>query len=1153
MSFVHLHLHTDYSLLDGSIRIDELVEKALEFGMPAVAITDHGNIFGAVEFFSKTQAAGIKPIIGTETYLAYGSRYDQKKLPNGESAFHLILLVQNEKGYKNLNKLLTESYLTGFYVKPRIDIELLREHSDGLIALSACLQGPVAYYLKNGNFEEARKWTEDLAKIFPGRFYLELQENNIPEQKMVNEGLLELASQLSLPIVATTDAHYLTKDDAIYHDVLLCLQTNKKISDPDRMRFPSQEFYFKSPDEMKALFQYAPEAISNSLEIANKIEFEFDFKKIHMPKFPVPQGETEETYFEKLVREGFKIRLEEIKSSKRDFSEKLEEVYRERLEHEIDVIKQKGFPGYFLIIQDFINYAKTHGILAGPGRGSSAGSLVAYSLGITNIDPVEYGLLFERFLNPERESLPDIDVDIEKTKREKVIEYLAEKYGGEEYISRIITFGVMKTKQVIKNVARVLGIPFQEANKLSKMIPDDVKSVDEVLREDRIKTIIENDDRYEELFKFARRLEGLKNNASTHAAGIVVADKPLTDYLPLFVQREEKPTTQFDKDSVEKIGLVKFDLLGLATLTLLEKTLELIKKYRGEEINLYRIPLDDPETYKLLSSGDTEGIFQLESSGMKRILVELKPTKFTDIIAILALYRPGPMKMVPDFIGRKHGRVPIEYPHSDLEPILRETYGIIVYQEQVMQIASKMAGYTLGEADILRRAMGKKKKKLMKQEREKFINGAVKLNYPKEKAEEVFDLIEKFAEYGFNKSHSAAYGVVSFWTAYLKAHYPIEFMTALLTTEEKPDKVVAYISYCKSIGIKILPPDINKSEKDFTIEGENIRLGLGALKNIGINAINAILKVRREVGEFQDLLHFCASVDLRKVNKRVIESLIKSGAMDNLGKSREWLMMNIEKAMEYGEKVKKTKESGQASLFGGGVEEIPIPEVKENEHGPLWSEEEKLQYEKEILGFYFSGHPLNKYITHLELFSNATTATLHEKKDGEKVKMVVIFNKVEIKKTRSSSSNREYARVVMEDMYGSINGIIWSDLLKRASNLIVDNRVVYVEGTLDKQETDSTIIVEDIINIEELASRKVKEINIILKEEEISKDGIIYLRNLVDKHSGNVKLNFKVLIKDKGGVIVEVPPRYWVQPSLEFLKLVKERFGEDSIEPVMGG
>ncbi len=1151
MSFVHLHLHTDYSLLDGAIRIDELIQKAKEFGMSAVAVTDHGNIFGAVEFFVKAKAAGIKPIIGAEVYLAYGSRYDKNRLPNGEPAFHLVLLVQDLDGYRNLSKILTDSYLEGYYVKPRTDLEVLREHNKGLIALSACLQGPISYYLKNEQFDEAEKWAVTLSEIFEGRFYLELQENGLDEQKKVNQGIWEIANRLSLPIVATTDAHYLTREDARYHEVLLCLQTNKKLADPDRMKFPTEEFYFKSPEEMKKAFSYAPEAVSNTLEIAERINFEFDLGKVHMPKFPVPQGETEESFFEKLVREGFEKRLREIRRKKSHFTSSDEEIYRDRLEKEIDVIKQKGFPGYFLIVYDFINYAKEHGIMVGPGRGSAAGSLVAYSLGITSIDPIEYGLLFERFLNPERKSLPDIDVDIEKVKRDKVIEYLAERYGGEEYISRIITFGVMKTKQVIKNVARVLGIPFQEANNLSKKIPDEAKSVEEVLEEPKIREIVEKDEKYQILFDYAKRLQGLKNNASTHAAGIVVADRPLTDYLPLYVQREEKPTTQFDKDWVEKIGLVKFDLLGLATLTLIETIIDLVEKYRGERVNLDEVPLDDEKTYELLSSGDTEGVFQLESSGMKKILVELRPSKFTDIIAILALYRPGPMEMIPDFINRKHGRIPIEYPHPDLAEILEETYGIIVYQEQVMQIAVKMAGYTLGEADGLRKAMGKKKPEEMAKHKDKFIKGAIEKGYKKEKVEEIFALIEKFAQYGFNKSHSAAYGVVSYWTAYLKAHYPIEFMTALLTTEEKPDKVVAYINYSRSKGIKILPPDINRSEKDFTIEGESIRFGFGALKNVGASAIAAIIKARQEVNEFTDLFHFCASVDLRKVNKKVIESLIKAGAMDSFGKSRSWLMRNLERAMEYGEKLRRVRMAGQGSLFSETSESVIVEPVASEDGGPEWSEEQKLQYEKEILGFYLTGHPLSKYSIYLEMFSNATTATLHEKGDGDKVKLVVLLNKIEVRKVKGSS-NREFARIVMEDMYGSVNGIIWPDHYAKFTPLLTDNRIVYIEGILDKQESEVTIIIDNVMPVENLTRSKIRELNITLREDEVSDDGIEFLSKLISDYHGDIKVNFHLFFKEKGSVVIEVPDKYWVRPEMEFLKLVKERFGEDAIEPVLG-
>ncbi|HEY6006924.1 MAG TPA: DNA polymerase III subunit alpha, partial [Geobacteraceae bacterium] len=867
--FVHLHLHSQYSLLDGAIRIGDLVKKAKEYAMPAVAVTDHGNMFGAMEFYLKCQGSGVKPIIGAEVYVAPGSRFSKEaNSASGEgSAFHLILLCENNVGYKNLSRLVSTGYKEGFYYKPRIDKEVLAAHSEGLICLSACLKGEVAWLCGRNRVEEAVATARWFSELFPERYYIELQENTLPEQTVANERLLEVARELSLPLVATNDCHYLNKADAHAHEILLCIQTGKTMNDENRMRFSADEFYMKSPQEMAAAFHYAPEALANTVRIAERCNLEFDFKTYHFPRFEPPPGESLDEMLERQAHEGLSERLVTIRAKYPDLTPEQEKGYFDRLRIELDCIKQMGFPGYFLIVADFINWAKDHGIPVGPGRGSAAGSLVAYAIRITDLDPLPYNLLFERFLNPERISMPDIDVDFCQDRREEVIHYVTEKYGRDK-VCQIITFGTMAARGVIRDVGRALDMAYGDVDRIAKLVPEVLGiSLEEALKQEpKMNELAAGDPRVKELLDTALCLEGLARHASTHAAGVVVAPDVLEEFCPVYKdQKSGSLTTQYSMKYVEKIGLVKFDFLGLKNLTVIDNAVKLVRAGKLPEFDITRLRDDDEESYKLLQAGNTTGVFQLESSGMKELLTKLKPSCFEDIIAVCALYRPGPLGsgMVDDFIERKHGRKKVVYDLPQLEPILKDTYGVIVYQEQVMQIARTLAGYSLGGADLLRRAMGKKDPAEMAKQRDIFLEGAKKNSIDTKKAEGIFDLMAKFAEYGFNKSHSAAYALVAYQTAYLKAHHPVEFLAALLTEDMgNTDKVIKNIADCREMGIEVLPPDINASDKSFRVLGNSIRFGFGAIKNVGESAILAILEARQE-GPFKDIYEFCERVDLR--------------------------------------------------------------------------------------------------------------------------------------------------------------------------------------------------------------------------------------------------------------------------------------------------
>jgi len=1109
-NFVHLHLHTQYSLLDGAIRPAELISLAREHKMPAVAMTDHGNIFGAIEFYEKAMKSGVKPIIGCEIYVAPGDRMDKSPLGRGQTtAYHLVLLVKNYKGYQNLCKLLSKAYIEGFYYKPRVDKELLRELNEGLIALSACLHGEVSYNLNNGNIDGARAAAIEYREIFNNRrFFFELQENGMEEQRKVNKGLIELSKELNIPVVATNDCHYLRKEDARFHDILLCIQTGTTVNAENRMRFATDQLYVKSPEEMTETFSHIPEAITNTIEIAERCNVELKLGENHLPEYPVPQGETLETLIDKKAKEGLESRLAAMKATGVDV-DSLKWHYHERLGKEMKVIKGMGFPGYFLIVADFIDHARSLGIPVGPGRGSAAGSLVAYALGITNIDSIKYNLLFERFLNPDRISLPDIDIDFCFERRDEVIRYVTDKYGSDN-VGQIITFGQMKAKACLRDVGRALDMPYADVDRIAKLVPNTLNiTIEEALvQEPKLKTLSKEDPKVGELIEAAIALEGLPRHASTHAAGVVIANRPLVDYLPLYKsQKEDVVTTQFPMKDVERIGLVKFDFLGLKTLTVIDKALKLIKKNRGVVVDLDSIPLDDAQTYNLVATGNTNGIFQLESSGLKEVLRKLKPESFEDMVAAVALYRPGPLQsgMVDDFINRKHKRVPIVYEVDQLKGILENTYGVMVYQEQVMEIAKVLAGYTPGDADVLRKAMGKKNDQVMLEQRNKFLDGAKKNGIPQKKAEKIFDLMAKFAGYGFNKSHSAAYALISYHTAYLKCHYPVEFMAALMGSDmNNTDQVVKYINECRDMSIGVDPPDINESSIEFAVKDGRIRFALAAVKNVGAAALEDVLRIRED-GPFTSLVDFLSRLDTRKVNKKVVESLIKAGAFDSLGKGRGQVYNAIEAAMEIASSVQRDREMGQGSIFdmlGGAASQAKVNTISE-ESFPAWTDKEALAFEKETLGFYFSSHPLASHKKELSLYTTGTIEEIKLKDDEAEVTIGGIVT--EMKETVTKKGARmAFARV--EDLSASIEVVIFSAVYKKAAELLASGAPLIMVGRLDKKDEEAKLIanaISPIDNVTEIEDKlKVRKTHIMAPSEGLNAERLAALRKIIEENPG---------------------------------------------------
>ncbi len=1097
--FVHLHVHTQYSLLDGAIRIDDLLQRAAQFGMHSVATTDHGTMFGAVEFYEKATQAGIKPIIGIETYVAPRTRFDKTPIDNRDLC-HLILLAENQEGYRNLCKLASVAQLEGFYYKPRIDKQILREHSKGLIAMTACLHGEIPRRIQDSKMAIADAAAREYLEIFgENRFYLEVQNNGIEIQDRVNEALLDMSQRLSIPLVASNDCHYLDRDDVRAHDVLLCIQTGKTIHDTNRLQFKTDQLYFKSKEEMVASFNSYPDAISNTVDIARRCNLEFDFKTYHFPQFDTGSEQTADELFEQNVRQGFVSILERAKNMNPKFDEA---VYRDRLDYEISIIKEMGFSGYFLIVADFIRHAKESNVPVGPGRGSAAGSLVAYSLGITDLDPIYHGLIFERFLNPARKSMPDIDVDFCIDGREDIYKYVVDKYGGGDYVAQIITFGKLKTRAVIRDVGRALDIPLREVDAIAKMVPDVLNiSLDGALKQEpRLTELVEKDPKVAELIRICRVLEGLPRHASTHAAGVVIADRPLIEYLPLYKGKKGEVVTQFDMKIVEKIGLVKFDFLGLRNLTVIAKTLGLIAQQGKTPPDLAKIELTDSATYRLLSAGDTTGVFQLESSGMKDLLVRLKPECFDDITALVALYRPGPMEsgMIDDYVARKHGRKAVEYMVPELEPILRETYGVIVYQEQVMKIAADLANYSMAEADDLRKAMGKKIVEILARHRQRFVEGAVANKIPQQKAKKLFDLIEKFGGYGFNKSHSAAYALIAYQTAFLKAHFPVEIMASLLTSEmHSSDGVVKFIAECRHHDIPILPPDINTSDTQFTVDGSRIRFGLVAVKNVGESAIESIIASRTDQ-PFESLFDFCERVDLKKVNKRVIESLIKCGAFDSTGAKRSRMTAALESALEYGQRVQKERNDPQMGLFDladnqPSINAPVLPEIGE------WDGKQFLAFEKEALGFYLSGHPLTRYEEVLDKFTNANAISIKELQDGGVIRIGGLVRSTKNIKTKKGEL---MAFVTIEDMHGAVEVIVFSRVFSDVRDLLVEDRPVLVQGQVQKDEKSVKILADMVIPIDKAEETWAASVHFNLELSRTDREGLENLHAILKRHPG---------------------------------------------------
>ncbi len=1115
-NYIPLHLHTEYSLLDGSIKIDELVEQAGKYHMPAVAITDHGNLFGAIEFYKKATRAGIKPIIGCEVYVSQSNRFDKKT----ESPFHLILLARDNEGYRNLSNLVTKAYTEGFYYKPRIDKELLERYSKGLIGLSSCVKGEIPYYLGKDMIEEAKKATIQYIEIF-GRdnFFIELQDNGLQEQVRINRKLIEIAKEFELQVVATNDCHYLRPEDARAHDILLCIQTGKTINDPDRMKFGSQEFYFKSPEEMTRAFNEIPTAIENTRAIAEKCNLMFNLNAQLLPSFNVEDGSSPEFYLQELALTGLKNR----------FGLKPPDIYSQRLLMELNIINRMNYAPYFLIVWDFIRFAREKGIPVGPGRGSAAGSLVAYCLGITEIDPIKYNLLFERFLNPERISMPDIDVDFCTDRRTEVISYVAEKYGSDR-VAQIITFGTMAARGAIRDVGRALAMPYADVDKIAKLIPERLNiSIKDALREEpQLKEIYETNPKVKDLIDIAIRLEGLCRHASTHAAGVVVSPTPLTDVVPLYKNPTDNTiTTQFDMKSIESLGLLKFDFLGLKTLTIIEKTLKYIKTSKGMDISLKDISLEDEKTYKLLCSGQTTGIFQLESTGMRELLIKMQPNRFEDLIALVALYRPGPLGsgMVEEFIKRKKGIIPVVYEISQLEEILNETYGVILYQEQVMRIANRIANFTMGKADILRKAMGKKQPEEMEKQKEDFIKGAISNGIPEKKAIRLFELIALFAEYGFNKSHSAAYAYLAYQTAYLKAHYPVEFMAANLSADMgNTDKIIRAISECRNMSIRILPPDINESDREFKVTGNAIRFGLEAVKGVGSSAIESIIETREKEGIFSSFDDFLRRIEGRKVNKKVVEGLVKAGAFDSLGIERKEALSLLE----------RPRSTPVYDLFDTGLKEQETPSAINLDKT---SREDILRFEKESLGFYITDHPLLNYRESLSRMNYKKVSELEDMPDKVEILIGAVISNV--KKIRTRDKGDIMAYITVEDEGGNAEVIVFPDLYRELTNLIQKDSLISIKGTIDKTEKGIKIVAREIhpldTVIKNFNNTFIKEVEIYLKIDRTSRDQLVSLRDTILEYPG---LHPLYLNLETNGSVVKVKTNFNIEPSDEFIERI---------------
>jgi len=1145
--FVHLHNHTDYSLLDGACEIDQLMDVVAEQKMPAVAMTDHGNLFGAVKFYNAAKAKGIHPVIGCEVYV---SQQGHKTRSDTDRYNHLVLLCEDQDGYRNLIKMVSTAYLEGFYYKPRIDKEMLAAHSKGLICLSACLRGDLNEAVLNDKYDDARRLAYTYRDIFgKDNFFLEIQDHGLEQDKRLTPQVNRLSIETGIPLVATNDSHYLRREDARAHEILMCIQTGKTMSDPNRMHWDHPDFYLKTRDEMMGLFGELEDAVNRPWDIAQRCNVKLEKVKDPFPRFDIPPAHTTDSYFAYVAREGFEKRRPRLEAMRASGHLKFDlPHYMERLEFEIQMIQQMKFSGYFLIVWDFIRFSKMKNIPVGPGRGSAAGSLVSYAMQITDIDPLQYGLLFERFLNPERISMPDIDIDFCMNRRGEVIQYVTEKYGREQ-VAQIITFNTLGARAAIKDVGRVLDMSFADVDKITKLVPTtlNIKLKDAIEQEPGFAALAKQDPRVQEVLDVARRLEGFARNSSVHAAGVVISPEPLRNIVPLYRTNREEVVTQYDMNGLEKLALLKMDFLGLTTLTLIDDALKMIGKRHGVQIVPEELNTEDPGAYEIFCKGFTSGIFQFESPGMRDILRRYQPSRIEDLTALNALYRPGPMAMIDDFIDRKHGRKPVVYDLPEMKEVLEETYGVMIYQEQVMQISNRVAGYSLGDADILRRAMGKKKVEEMDKQRSRFLAGAAERGHPVKKAEKIFDLMAQFAGYGFNKSHSAAYSYVAFITAYLKAHYPVDFMAALLTSETgNTAKVVKYINECREMNIRVLPPDVNASEYTFTPvkdeKGDAIRFGLGAVKNVGEGAVEAIIKARAEIGRFKSIYQFCEHSDMQAINRRVIESLIKAGAMDSFEGTRAQLLLALDGAIETGNRAAKDRDSGQGGLFGGPAELQPEPTLpKAND----WTLKEKLNGEKELLGFYVTGHPLDSYEEKIAELATHDSSKLDDLEKGAEVALCGMLTGIQ---KRRNKEGKAWASLVIEDRLGNIEAMVFTTQYDRLISMLVEDQAVLVRGSALPEEGNPTkISVQEIVPLDlaRVPLPSLIGIKVFLGRTDATK-----LHELFTRKPGDTQVRLRIESARDFSVVLDVPAK--VRPDREFRAELTRLCGPDPMQ-VLGG
>ena len=1153
MQFCHLHTHTEYSLLDGEASIKKLVARVKELGMDSCAITDHGSMYGVVDFYREAKAQGIHPVIGCEVYMAPRSRFDKVHDIDNKTS-HLILLAENQRGYKNLIKLVSAGYIDGFYYKPRIDFEMLKEHSEGIIALSACIAGEVPKALLRGDYDEAKKIALKYAEVLgKDNYFLEIQDHGLSEQKRIIPDMLRLSEETGIGLVATNDIHYLKKEDAKYQDVLMCIQMEKKVDDPDRMKFETEEFYIKSPEEMTSLFKYVPQAIENTEKIAKRCNVDFDFGTRHLPAYAVPDGKHAFEYLRELCQSGLEKRYSPV-------SDELQK----RLDYELGVIKSMGFVDYFLIVWDFIHFAKNNGVMVGPGRGSAAGSIVAYSLGITTVDPIKYGLIFERFLNPERVSMPDIDIDFAPNGRQKIIDYVVEKY-GEGQVAQIITFGTMKAKLAIRDVGRALDIPYAEVDKVAKLVPFDLKmTISKALDiSTELHALYENDPQIKELLDTSMALEGLPRHASTHAAGVVITSEPIVNYVPLQLNSENFITTQFTKDTVENLGLLKMDFLGLRNLTVIENAVKIIKRTRGIDLNMDEIDYDCKEVYELISSGNTDGVFQLESAGMQSFMQELKPDTLEDVIAGIALYRPGPMEQIPRYIKSKKNPKTIKYKHPLLKNILDVTYGCMVYQEQVLEIVRTLAGYSLGKADSMRRVISKKKADQMVIERKNFIYGSddgdipgcIKNGIDEQTAISIFDEINDFANYAFNKSHAAAYAFVTYQTAYLKTFYPVEYMASLISSIDDLDKINHYIANCKEMGIDRLPPDVNKSEDTFTVENNSIRFGLSAVKNVGRAMILNLVNERKNNGEFKTFSDFIDRMAGRDMNKRALEGLISCGAFDSMGVKRSQLLAVYEKALDGTARAARDNVAGQMSLFDTIEEqsEMQFPNIDELDKKTM------LKMEKQSTGLYFSGHPMEEYTDKIKKLTKYNISdvltSVHKDEDGnyhavegglKDGDMMIICAAIASRKNKTTRSNAQMAFLNVEDVYGSVECIVFPKVLNEFSPLLQEDNLVAIACRLSIREDEAPkILMQSVQLLDEALMAKKEPKRLYIQLETRNDENLKNVEKYLSPYQGDMEV--RLFFKDTRKMS-SVPRRLWFNGTENAIYDLKNIFGEDNVK-----